>query len=553
MLDYQMVLGINYFVLHGLSYSLDGPRKDEVPPSLFYQHTEWKHMRVLLDHVRETCEWLTDGEHVCNLAVLYPAVSLGAQISASTPDPNFLPDERCIHDLVETLLSNQKDFDFIDEVTLQENVGSDGKLTTPERYDTILLPHLRYIDLDTADALVRFARAGGKVIAIGQVPRALTRNLDEPLRKWSDGCVVFSQTLDMTILDALDGPEVKGLGARDVFVLRRRNEGQLRTFLFNRRESSFQGTIDGQAVSVPPRGSLMLSDRSVPECESAGRPIADLADGWHVTFEPNHLPLIFWHAVEKMGSWNDYTQFYAPGINLLTREKDPHVGGSGLVRYVYRFMLTGEIPDARIVIDDSAISGDWKLFVNGVEIRDWSPAVIFDCRNRQAAVGHTLRGGSTPTLNIVTVETQGPDRGLREVPYLYGSFACEFRYSLPSFPFVRGTPAELSLETLQPWNVLGRPTFSGSAMYRRCFEIPETGDYILDLGNVIDVAAVGIDDQSVRVLAWPPYRCVVKNLRKGVHSVCVEVTNPPANRNRAANLPAGLLGPVRLYAVKERK
>jgi hypothetical protein len=36
-------------------------------------------------------------------------------------------------------------------------------------------------------------------------------------------------------------------------------------------------------------------------------------------------------------------------------------------------------------------------------------------------------------------------------------------------------------------------------------------------------------------------------LPAGTHRLTVEVTNAPANRNRAAGLPAGLLGPVRLY------
>ncbi len=160
-LDYQMVMGINHFTVHGLNYSLDGPRKDETPPSLFYQHSEWKHMDQVMAHTREMCEALTGGEHLCELAVLYPSTMLGiaARWGANWHD---LPQERPVHEVVEALVSHQRDFDFIDEITLAEGVDAHGHTTTPESYRTIVLPHLEYIDADAADALVRFAAAGGR-------------------------------------------------------------------------------------------------------------------------------------------------------------------------------------------------------------------------------------------------------------------------------------------------------------------------------------------------------------------------------------------------------
>ena len=68
---------------------------------------------------------------------------------------------------------------------------------------------------------------------------------------------------------------------------------------------------------------------------------------------------------------------------------------------------------------------------------------------------------------------------------------------------------------------------------------------MLDLGRVEGVAAVGVDGGQVGVLAWPPFACVVE-LPAGKHELAIEVTNPPANRNWAAGLTAGLLGPVTL-------
>ncbi|MBM4050105.1 MAG: hypothetical protein FJ279_33840, partial [Planctomycetes bacterium] len=350
-MDYQMVLGINHFSVHGLSYSLDGPRKDEVPPSLFYQHTEWKHSRHLLDHVRTTCEALTGGEHLCELAVLYPSTSLACQARPEA-DWHRLPDEPLIHALVEQLLSHQRDFDFIDEVTLQETVDEEGNLTTPEPYRVILLPHLRYLDERTADALLRFAATGGRVIAVGTTPKAITRSLEKPLREWAGGMIQRCPSLTDDVLRTLPGVEVSGAGGRDVFVLRRRVGGERRMFVFNRREQAFDGQVDGCPVSVPPRGSVLVTanlplrkaEREVPGC------LADLSAGWDVTFEPNQLPLNFWHASATDRARLEAAPTNPPGFDLMARQADPMGEGDGRVCYVCRFMLTGDIPDARLVM-----------------------------------------------------------------------------------------------------------------------------------------------------------------------------------------------------------
>lgn len=548
MLDYQMVLGINHFSVHGLSYSVDGPRKDEVPPSLFYQHSEWKHMPALLSEVRRTCEALTGGQHLCEIAVLYPSTSLACQ---ATPRVNWhhLADEPLIHALVEQLLRHQRDFDFVDEVTLRESVAADGFLSTPEPYRVILLPHLRYLDHRTAAALERFALNGGRVLVIGDTPRLLRAGEPQaapaPAAPAPGGWEQHSQ-LDDALVRSLPGPEISGEGARDVFVLRRRVGETIHEFLLNRREDWFRGTVDGVPVHLAPRGSLLrqLPGDAPSEVQEL---VADLSLGWTVTFEPNQLPLCFWHVTCPAGTGTTDTPLAGPGFDLMQRQPDPAGAGDSPVCYACRFMLAGQIADARLVIEDATVSGDWSLWVNDVLISDWQRAVVFDCRNLVADVGHALRGGSVPTLNVVTIRTRGPGRGLHEVPYLYGSFTCEYRYGHLSFPFLRSRPAEMLLDNLQPWGVLGCPTFSGSAVYARHLTLSEPGAYLLDLGRVEDVAVVSVNEEPPVTVAWPPYQARLPQLPSGTHRLTVEVTNAPANRNRAAGLPAGLLGPVRLY------
>ncbi|MGM0493023.1 MAG: glycosyl hydrolase [Armatimonadota bacterium] len=564
MLDYQMVLGVNHFTMHGLDYSIDGPRKYETPPSLFYQHTQWRHMSTLLTHVRETAEALTGGRHICDLAVLYPSTTLGAAPTADYSRSDVTLEEP-VHELVETLLSHQRDFDFIDEITLAESVAEDGSLATPEAYSTIILPHLRWIDEAAAKALLRFIDGGGRVIAVRQMPLALTHDADDPQRAWADERVEHADTIDEQTIASLPGIAVSGEGACDIFVLQREVDGIRRLFALNRAEREFVGEIEGEPVRIPPRSSVMLEagadgTRTSPRPIEAGETVTDLSSGWTVEFEPNHVPLSFWHV--GPGDGPETAGFTSlPTVDLLDREGALPDEGEEPLHYSCRVMVTDPIPGAWLVMDASAIGGEWTVRVNGQEVTDWREERVYDCNNRVADVGEMLHAGSTPTLNVITVETAGPGRGLYETLYLYGApeddtgrsgvrplqrqgdFACEFRYAHRSMPFLSGDSGRLALDTLQDWAALGRPTFSGGAIYRRALSVKKDGRYVLDLGRVEGVAAVSIDGEELEVLAWPPFVSELE-LEAGEHEIAIEVTNPPANRNWAAGVVAGLLGPV---------
>lgn len=558
LLDYHLVLGVNYFNLHGLSYSLDGPRKDEVPPSLFYQNSEWKQMPVLLDYLSRTCDELTGGTHICQIAVLYPSTSLACQIKPDI-DWRYLEDEESIHRMVEELLSHQKDFDFIDEVTLQESVNESGEITTPEKYNYLILPFLSYIDYRTAQAIMRFAKAGGEIIAVGRIPLAITPNMDDPVKIWADEIdqmLSFYEIPDNNFLAELPGLAIYGEGKEDIFVLERQKEDGKRTFAFNRREEEFEGEILGLKVRIPPRGSILLKTlhnseniTCIPETavQRDFNTVADLSTGWTVQFEANQVPLNFWHLC--LDNPKEQNPFSAAGFDLMQRESEPTIETGnlkGVKSYYCRFMYSGYPGDIKLVIEESGFSDDWKLYVNDIQIEGWQQQRIFDCLNWVADISHAVRGGTTPSLNVVRVETAGNDQGIKEIPYLYGSFTCHYRYSHASFPFIKANESRDSLESLLPWTVIGYPSFAGSAVYQKEFYITEEQDLWIDLGRVEDVASIKIDGKDCGVLPWPPYKCYLGRLSTGKHLLTVEVTNVNANRTRLANLASGLLGPVKL-------
>ncbi|MDD2404281.1 MAG: hypothetical protein PHI56_07045, partial [Victivallaceae bacterium] len=192
------------------------------------------------------------------------------------------------------------------------------------------------------------------------------------------------------------------------------------------------------------------------------------------------------------------------------------------------------------------IMGNWKLFLNDSEVVDFKNERVYDCYNITAELTDFIRTGSTPAENIIKVVTEGENRGLFEVPFLYGEFTCEYRHAYRSLPFLKSGGNMIETDCLLPWKEFGYPAFSGTAEYTVDLSIAVDSEYRLDLGRVEDIADVFIDGRHVGVLPWCPYHCELGFIKKGVHKLTIHVTNGPGNHDRLAMLTSGLLGPVRV-------
>lgn len=134
-----------------------------------------------------------------------------------------------------------------------------------------------------------------------------------------------------------------------------------------------------------------------------------------------------------------------------------------------------------------------------------------------------------------------------------------------------GGPASVSFATLSDWTQHsdeGIRNYSGTATYRTTFSRPDgNGPFILDLGNVAEMAQVRVNGQELgRVLWTPPYRIALPaDLKPTDNQLEIRVANtwwnrlladqtlPKEKRLTRTNvtpkpggqpLPSGLLGPV---------
>jgi len=152
-----------------------------------------------------------------------------------------------------------------------------------------------------------------------------------------------------------------------------------------------------------------------------------------------------------------------------------------------------------------------------------------------------------------------------------------------AFDPARGGPATATFDKLESWTDRAEPGikfYSGTAIYRKTFEVPQpaTGSrqsgIFLDLGNVRELAEVKVNGQSCGITWAPPFRVdISRALKPGPNELAIEVVNfwpnriigdaalPKAERLTRTNvrkltqttplMPSGLLGPVRLVSRTE--
>lgn len=172
--DWEYVLGVNLFNPHGFHYSIEGERKRDWPPSMFYQHTWWPQYRRFNDYVSRMGYLLSGGHHVAKIAVLYPINSIWANYTPQAANAQSALISREFNWMADRLLRLHLDYDILDEDVMDQcELTEDGALTIRgERYECLILTGLTHIKAKTLDRLERFVAAGGRVLADGLLPIA---------------------------------------------------------------------------------------------------------------------------------------------------------------------------------------------------------------------------------------------------------------------------------------------------------------------------------------------------------------------------------------------
>ena len=169
--DWEYVLGVNLLNPHGFHYTLEGPRKRDWPPSMFYQYPWWQYYGDFSNYMSRLSHLLSGGKHIAKVAVLWP---MNAMFATYTPQThNVLGDriERDFNTLTDLLLRLHYDFDYLDEDMLANAELVDNTIRIrDESYELLVLPPMAHIKLSTLEHLEKFVAQGGKVLGMIFLP-----------------------------------------------------------------------------------------------------------------------------------------------------------------------------------------------------------------------------------------------------------------------------------------------------------------------------------------------------------------------------------------------
>jgi hypothetical protein len=184
--DWEYVLGVNLLNPHGFHYTLEGPRKRDWPPSMFYQYPWWRYYAAFSDYISRLSHLLTGGRHVAKVAVLWP---INTMFATYTPQSHNALGDRTEHDfnvLTDLLLRLHYDFDYLDEDMLAtaevvQHAARPAIRLRDEEYELLILPPVAFITLNTLERLEAFVARGGRLLSAVFLPdRAFARRETRP-------------------------------------------------------------------------------------------------------------------------------------------------------------------------------------------------------------------------------------------------------------------------------------------------------------------------------------------------------------------------------------
>jgi hypothetical protein len=169
--DWEYVLGVNLLNPHGFHYTLEGPRKRDWPPSMFYQYPWWHVYDEFSRYVARLSHLLSGGRHVARVAILWPASTIFAHYTPQQRNPLSNRTEFDFNALTDLLLRVHHDFDYLDEEVLAGAEIADGGIQVgDERHELLILPPMTHLKLATVERLERFVAGGGRVLGTVFLP-----------------------------------------------------------------------------------------------------------------------------------------------------------------------------------------------------------------------------------------------------------------------------------------------------------------------------------------------------------------------------------------------
>ncbi|TSA29036.1 MAG: hypothetical protein D4R65_15920 [Verrucomicrobiaceae bacterium] len=170
--DFNFVCGINHSFLHGFCYSPANepfPGRNQFGTYFSEQNTWWPYMRRWMDYNARLNAVFQASKPVAQVALLFGVSDIWAEGGLDrTP---YQTDPPWAHKVWRWINQNGANADYVSDRVLQQAKFNDGKIDFgPMSYEALIVLGAQTLVPATAEALDRYARAGGKIVFMGALP-----------------------------------------------------------------------------------------------------------------------------------------------------------------------------------------------------------------------------------------------------------------------------------------------------------------------------------------------------------------------------------------------
>lgn len=262
LVDWEMVLGVNFVDQHLSYYSLNGVRKFDYPLSFSYHEPWWKYYPLLGDYIGRISVAMSSGEQINHTLVLQPNTTAWMYFSRKERSGEISALKDGFKNFVYRMEQHQLEYDLGSEnvmKTLGSVVGK--KLRVGQRdYSLIVIPaEMQNLDQPTVDLVAKYLENGGQVLSfnpnVAYVDGTESDKVNELAAKYPK---------QWTLAEKLDDPTVLKMLSNDEFVMndethngmlyhqrRMLDDGQL-LFVVNshqQKKAETEVTMEGKYVS----------------------------------------------------------------------------------------------------------------------------------------------------------------------------------------------------------------------------------------------------------------------------------------------------------------
>ncbi|WDE99401.1 glycosyl hydrolase [Lentisphaera profundi] len=180
----NFLYGCTLLNLHGLYYTTYGSHWEWAPPCHHFRMPYWEHMGTFLKYFERLSYLLSQGQHVCDVAVIYPVTPYEAELKGEQS-------RDCAFAMGRELMKQGINFDFIDHQSLALAEIRGDRLhidRAKSSYRVLIFPNMKATRWQSLSQAAAFSQAGGTVLSIGDLPEITDRmgRNDERVADWND-------------------------------------------------------------------------------------------------------------------------------------------------------------------------------------------------------------------------------------------------------------------------------------------------------------------------------------------------------------------------------